>query len=191
MKFENADLDVEIARLFSDDTRIRIMAALAENGEATNTQLSDMLKKSKSSISYHLRILKNGGFVKVSRRDYEGYGIPMKYYRIRSSLMPFVYAFKPDIEVARLFSDKTRIRILELLAEKKEMSNTQLSKELGIGSPTISYHLKILTDANILHISKVRKKNGSPHKLYSLKNKVSYSTIELKKIVIHGFNAKS
>jgi len=178
MKFENVELDVGVVRLFSDETRIRIMAALVENGEATNAQLADIIGKSKSSISYHLRILENCGFVKVSRTDYEGYGIPTKYYRVKSSLVPFVYAFKPDMEVARLFSDKTRIKIMKLLAEKGEMSNTQLSKELGIRSPTISYHLKILTDANILHVSRRRKvKSGAFYKLYSLKKRVSYPTM--------------
>ncbi len=78
------------------------------------------------------------------------------------------YILKPDSSVAKLFSDKTRQKIVELLADK-EMTNTQLSRQLKLSKPTLSHHLKLLVDSNIIRISRIEHENhGIQMKYYSL-----------------------
>ena len=78
------------------------------------------------------------------------------------------YIFKYDPEMAKIFSDKTRQRILELLA-KEEMTNSLLAAELGLSKPTLSYQLKILIEANIVKISRLENEShGIQMKYYCL-----------------------
>jgi DNA-binding transcriptional ArsR family regulator len=54
-----------------------------------------------------------------------------------------------DPEIAKLFSDQTRRKILRFTAHK-EMSATDLVKELGKNYSSIVYHLKQLEDADLI-----------------------------------------
>jgi ArsR family transcriptional regulator len=64
-------------------------------------------------------------------------------------------------ELAQLFSalaDKTRVRIVSMLVEAGDACCVcDLEPELGVGQPTVSYHLKRLTDAGLLE----REKRGT------------------------------
>ncbi len=90
------------------------------------------------------------------------------------------YILKPDSKIAKLFSDKTRQKIIELLAEK-EMTNTQLASQLKLSKPTLSHHLKLLADSKIIRISKVdHESHGIPMKYYSLSPELITATGEKK-----------
>jgi hypothetical protein len=83
--------------------------------------------------------------------------------------MPIEYVPKPDLETAKLFSDETRLKLLELLS-KEELTNSQLSERLGLSKATITYHIKQLEDAGIITISRTEyEKHGIPMKYYKLK----------------------
>ena len=64
-------------------------------------------------------------------------------------------------ELAQLFSalgDKTRVRIVNLLVEAGEACCVcDLEPELGVGQPTVSYHLKRLIEVGLLE----REKRGT------------------------------
>lgn len=78
------------------------------------------------------------------------------------------YILKPDEETAKLFSDKTRLKILELLSEK-ELTNSQLARMLNLSKPTISHHLKLLLDAGIVKISRIEhEEHGIQMKFYEV-----------------------
>jgi hypothetical protein len=79
------------------------------------------------------------------------------------------YVSKPDIETAKLFSDKTRMKLLEILAEK-EMTNSQLARKLGLSKATITYHIKQLDEAGLISVARTEyEKHGIPMKYYKLK----------------------
>ena len=79
-------------------------------------------------------------------------------------------AIKPDLETAKLFSNESRAKILELLAEEGEITNTQLAKALGLAKATITHHLKLLADADIVSVARVEyEEHGIPMKFYKLK----------------------
>jgi DNA-binding transcriptional ArsR family regulator len=50
----------------------------------------------------------------------------------------------------KAFGDPTRLKILTLLAEK-ELAVADIVKGVGLAQPTISRHLAILRDADIVH----------------------------------------
>ena len=52
--------------------------------------------------------------------------------------------------ISRALSDPTRLKILEELSSKKEMFCGQVVEKFGLTPGTISHHLKILADANLI-----------------------------------------
>lgn len=78
------------------------------------------------------------------------------------------YILKPDEEVAKIFSDRTRVKMIELLSEK-ELTNSQLAKLLNLSKPTISHHVKLLLDAGIVKISRIEHEgHGIAMKFYTV-----------------------
>lgn len=57
-------------------------------------------------------------------------------------------------EAARRFkalSDPTRVRMLSLIAESGEICGCDLESPLGLSQPTVSHHLKVLEEAELVH----------------------------------------
>jgi len=52
--------------------------------------------------------------------------------------------------ISKALSDPTRLRIFEGLSSKKEMFCGQVVEQCGLTPGTISHHLKILADANLI-----------------------------------------
>jgi predicted hydrocarbon binding protein len=94
------------------------------------------------------------------------------------------YILKPDEETAKLFSDKTRRKIMEFLSEK-ELTNSQLARMLDLSKPTISHHLKLLLDAGILKISRIEhEEHGIAMKFYAVNpNILSIAAIKENKLM--------
>lgn len=62
----------------------------------------------------------------------------------------------------KAFSDPTRLSILEMLA-RKEMSVGEITERLGLAQPTVSGHLAILREAEVVQARRDRQ-----HVLYRL-----------------------
>jgi len=72
-----------------------------------------------------------------------------------------------DPEKIRLLADFTRAEILRLLS-KYPMTETQLSKQLGLTKAAVGYHLHLLMEAELIHIEKVEaEEHGILQKYYS------------------------
>jgi len=52
--------------------------------------------------------------------------------------------------ISKALSDPTRLRIVESISSSKEMFCGQLVEKCGLTPGTISHHLKILADANLI-----------------------------------------
>jgi ArsR family transcriptional regulator len=63
------------------------------------------------------------------------------------------------IRVLRALADPNRFRIVQELAEGRELTCGQVVARFGLSQPTISHHLKILADAGIL----VCRSEGKQH----------------------------
>ena len=64
--------------------------------------------------------------------------------------------------IAKALSDANRIRIIEMLVDG-EKCGCEILEELDISQPTLSHHMKILTECNLLN----SKKNGK-WQIYSI-----------------------
>jgi ArsR family transcriptional regulator, arsenate/arsenite/antimonite-responsive transcriptional repressor len=85
----------------NDETRIKILRFIDENSEVCVCDIENSFSMIQSRISRHLKILKDGGFLKV-RRDGR-----WAYYSIRSPIDQFrEYVLKEirclDIEIPKL-----------------------------------------------------------------------------------------
>lgn len=56
--------------------------------------------------------------------------------------------------VAKALSDKTRIRILKEIAAKGQLTCGEVEKIAELSQPTVSHHLKILIEAQLLNAQK-------------------------------------
>ena len=56
----------------------------------------------------------------------------------------------------KALGEPNRLRLLNLLAENGEMCVCDFPDQLGISQPTVSHHLKVLTEAGLL----IREKRG-------------------------------
>lgn len=75
----------------NDETRIKILAFIAKNNEVCVCDIEQSFDMIQSRISRHLKILKEGGFLKVKR---EG---RWAYYSIRTPLDAFRQAILKEI----------------------------------------------------------------------------------------------
>ena len=53
-------------------------------------------------------------------------------------------------KISKALSDPTRLRMIESLSSSKEMFCGQVVEKCGLTPGTISHHLKILADANLI-----------------------------------------
>jgi ArsR family transcriptional regulator len=75
----------------NDETRIRILRFINENGEVCVCDIESSFSMIQSRISRHLKILKDGGFLRVDRRG------KWAYYSIRSPLDRFRLSILDEI----------------------------------------------------------------------------------------------
>ena len=62
---------------------------------------------------------------------------------------------KKKIErISKALGDETRLRIYEVIATQKNLTCSELVKLQGVTPATISHHLKILTDAELIECRK-------------------------------------
>jgi ArsR family transcriptional regulator, arsenate/arsenite/antimonite-responsive transcriptional repressor len=57
-------------------------------------------------------------------------------------------------KIAKALSDKTRVKILKEIATKGSISCGEAEDVALLSQPTVSHHLKILTDAGLLNTQK-------------------------------------
>jgi ArsR family transcriptional regulator len=71
----------QVFKLLADESRLKILLALAQDGELHVTALCDLLNQTQPAVSHHLTLLRMAGLVGF-RRDGKH-----NYYRIESGLV--------------------------------------------------------------------------------------------------------
>jgi DNA-binding transcriptional ArsR family regulator len=71
----------QVFKLLSDESRLKILLALAQDGELHVTALCDLLEQTQPAVSHHLTLLRMAGLVGFRR-----YG-KHNYYRVESQLI--------------------------------------------------------------------------------------------------------
>ncbi len=53
-------------------------------------------------------------------------------------------------KISKALSDETRLKILQAIAERKQMNCGEIVSLQGVTAATVSHHLKILSDAELI-----------------------------------------
>lgn len=69
-------------------------------------------------------------------------------------------------------AEPTRVRIVEMLAKRGSLSVAQINRHFSVSAPAISQHLKVLKEANLVHVQA-----QAQQRLYSL-NPAGISEVE-------------
>ena len=84
-----------------------------------------------------------------------------------------------NARVFKAFCDENRLKILNLLANG-EMCACKLQEELSVGQSTLSHHMRILCDAEV-----VSSRRDGKWTHYSLNSEGGQRAVELLKEVLH------
>lgn len=60
---------------------------------------------------------------------------------------------KTAIPILKVLCDETRLSILHMLS-KQEMNGCEINRSFDCSQPTISYHMRLLVDARLVHSRK-------------------------------------
>ncbi|MDD3344682.1 MAG: metalloregulator ArsR/SmtB family transcription factor, partial [Sulfurospirillaceae bacterium] len=85
------DIFLKTVGALNDETRIKILHFIHNNGEVCVCAIEEAFEMIQSRVSRHLKILKDAGFLKVERRG------KWAYYAIRSPLDSFRIACLEEI----------------------------------------------------------------------------------------------
>lgn len=115
------DIYSEIFAALSEPVRIRIIRMIAETDELACTRLDETLPISKSTISYHIKVLHHAGLISV-RKDGRYY-----HYRLkRDVLLRYLPGFLDQLEGAGAVepAPKTRVAAVRAAAPRKAPART-------------------------------------------------------------------
>lgn len=59
-------------------------------------------------------------------------------------------SYEQCVAVFKALADETRLKIAEMLSQEGEMCGCHILREFQITQPTLSYHIKILTDCGLV-----------------------------------------
>jgi DNA-binding transcriptional ArsR family regulator len=147
--------DPRTARILVDPMRREMLRLLAERA-MTENELADALGLSNPSVGHHLKILKDAGLIRISRREVEAHGILQKFYET-SALAYFVDGRRMPLEVERYFMPVGLERARGILAAFSVMQDESRS----IGTRELEEFARILSasviDTAAKHSKAMRK----------------------------------
>ena len=86
------DIFLKTISSINDETRLKILNFINQNGEVCVCDIENAFSMIQSRVSRHLKILKEGGFLKVERRG------RWAYYSIRTPLDTFRQSILEEIK---------------------------------------------------------------------------------------------
>lgn len=60
-------------------------------------------------------------------------------------------------DLARVLGDRNRVRVLCMLAQNGAMSACRLLEQLEINQPTLSHHMRVLSEAGLVRVRRVSR----------------------------------
>lgn len=86
----------------------------------------------------------------------QGLSFPLYNRRYQMSQLADSRLYEKQAELCKVFSNANRLMILELLQDGEEYTVSEIEEIVGIPQPTISQHLKVMRDQDVVE----RRKEG-------------------------------
>jgi ArsR family transcriptional regulator len=151
---------VELAPMFkalSDPVRLRLLSLIASTAEICVCELTGAFDVTGSTISHHLRVLREAGLVDCERRG------TWVYYWVRKEALDLLGGLltgtpgaihqtsliSAGSDVVKLLADPLRAQVVEILAGGPACT-AYLVAETGAKQPNVSGHLKQLREAGVV-----------------------------------------
>ena len=96
------DIFLKTISSINDETRLKILNFINQNGEVCVCDIENAFSMIQSRVSRHLKILKEGGFLKVERRG------RWAYYSIRTPLDAFRQSILEEVKYLGLELPSTK-----------------------------------------------------------------------------------
>ncbi len=94
------DIFLKTIGSINDETRLKILNFIDVNGEVCVCDIENSFEMIQSRVSRHLKILKEGGFLKVERRGrWAYYSIRVPLDRFRQNVLEEIRCLELDIPV--------------------------------------------------------------------------------------------
>jgi len=85
------------------------------------------------------------------------------------------------VKALKALADKKRIRMAREIASAGELSCTEVKAHFHLSQPTISHHLKILTDAGVITV-----REAGPHRYISVNSDLIHEISAVLPVSVHG-----
>jgi len=140
----------------TQDTRQAICTIIKENPGLHLSKIAEMLNMRISLAEYHLLYLERENIILSIKED-------RGYYK-RFYLKDYDIGVQ-DKKILALLRHKSLLKITLILIKNPRLKHKELSKKLKVSPSTLSYHLNILLEYDIIDVFHYGKEKG-----YSLKN---------------------
>ena len=96
------DIFLKTIGSINDETRLKILNFIDVNGEVCVCDIENSFEMIQSRVSRHLKILKEGGFLKVERRGrWAYYSIRVPLDRFRQNVLEEIRCLELDIPILK------------------------------------------------------------------------------------------
>jgi len=153
--------DPKVARILVDPMRREIVRLLAES-EKTENELAGLLGLSNPSVGHHLKVLRGGGLIRVTRKEAEEHGILQKFYESNATVY-LVDSHNMQQEIDRYFMPINLERVRGIMTAASlvvRREGTQLNEK------DVEEFAKLFASAIVRSSTKFSKRwNGSREEL--------------------------
>jgi DNA-binding transcriptional ArsR family regulator len=153
--------DSKVARILVDPMRREMVRLLAE-GEKTENELAGLLGLSNPSVGHHLKVLREGGLIRVARKEAEEHGILQKFYESNATVY-LVDSHNMQQEIDRYFMPINLERIRGIMTA----ASLVLRREgIQLNEKDVEEFAKLFASAIVRSSTKFSKRwNGSREEL--------------------------
>ena len=135
--------------ILDNPTRAKIFTTISLNPGIHFNELTRNLNLSRGQANWHLTLLKKFEMIRSTK-----YG---KYLLFFPNIA-FIYDESDSEKYSTVLKSETRNKILEFIAEKPSINQSDIKKNIEISQSTLAYHLTILEQEGLIYCQKQGRK---------------------------------
>ena len=117
---------------------IRVLQYIQENPGCHLRQIKRELTMSMGTIQYHLNLLEKQGKISSERHNLHRYYFPIGLFE------------QNEKDILKILNQETAREILMMILEKRNPTQTDIAKIIGISSASVNWHIKRLVELGLI-----------------------------------------